>query len=217
MRRMHYPTTPVAILAALGLFLFAACSETPTDLTDSAADALGFDVVFSTIGDPGVTAGVPLTPTVNDYAWTFPSTNEANIARGWANVTWNSSDAGLGVAPLKFTQPRTFGACFEIRIDDEAPLNDPHQRWPSLYLGGSWQILCVGGAYGPATIEQTFHATSHVDVRMTGGAERDERFDWTRFAVMSLQSKDECKDGGWQAYDFKNQGQCIRYFETGKN
>jgi hypothetical protein len=29
------------------------------------------------------------------------------------------------------------------------------------------------------------------------------------------QSKDDCKNGGWEKYGFKNQGQCVRYVETG--
>lgn len=31
------------------------------------------------------------------------------------------------------------------------------------------------------------------------------------------QDKDECKNGGWDAYGFRNQGQCVRFFETGKD
>lgn len=29
--------------------------------------------------------------------------------------------------------------------------------------------------------------------------------------------KDECKNGGWEAFGFKNQGQCVRFVETGKD
>jgi hypothetical protein len=28
-------------------------------------------------------------------------------------------------------------------------------------------------------------------------------------------TKDDCKDGGWVAYGFRNQGQCVRFVETG--
>jgi hypothetical protein len=28
-------------------------------------------------------------------------------------------------------------------------------------------------------------------------------------------SKDQCRNGGWQAFKFRNQGQCVRYVETG--
>ncbi len=28
---------------------------------------------------------------------------------------------------------------------------------------------------------------------------------------------DDCRDGGWQALEFRNQGQCIRFVNTGKD
>jgi len=30
-------------------------------------------------------------------------------------------------------------------------------------------------------------------------------------------SKDQCKNGGWAVFAFQNQGQCVRYIETGKD
>jgi hypothetical protein len=30
-------------------------------------------------------------------------------------------------------------------------------------------------------------------------------------------TKDECKNGGWVAFGFRNQGQCVRFIETGKD
>jgi N-acetylneuraminic acid mutarotase len=30
-------------------------------------------------------------------------------------------------------------------------------------------------------------------------------------------SKDDCRQGGWSAFGFRNQGQCVRYVETGKD
>lgn len=29
--------------------------------------------------------------------------------------------------------------------------------------------------------------------------------------------KSDCMKGGWQAFGFKNQGQCVRFVETGKD
>jgi len=31
------------------------------------------------------------------------------------------------------------------------------------------------------------------------------------------ETKDDCKKGGWEDYGFRNQGQCVRYIETGKD
>ena len=53
---------------------------------------------------------------------------------------------------------------------------------------------------------------------MVFGAEGDERFDWTRFEVLpDAQKKADCKKGGWRDFDFRNQGQCIRFVLTGKD
>ena len=31
------------------------------------------------------------------------------------------------------------------------------------------------------------------------------------------QTKDDCKKGGWEQFGFRNQGQCVRFIETGKD
>ena len=35
--------------------------------------------------------------------------------------------------------------------------------------------------------------------------------------VLDPVTKDDCKNGGWEQYGFKNQGQCVRFIETGKD
>jgi hypothetical protein len=30
-------------------------------------------------------------------------------------------------------------------------------------------------------------------------------------------TKDDCKNSGWELYGFRNQGQCIRFVETGED
>ena len=53
---------------------------------------------------------------------------------------------------------------------------------------------------------------------MVFGAETDERFDWTRFDVLpDASSMDDCKNGGWMDYGFRNQGLCIQFVNTGKD
>jgi hypothetical protein len=36
-------------------------------------------------------------------------------------------------------------------------------------------------------------------------------------AVNDPVTKDDCKKGGWKDFDFKNQGQCVRFVNTGKD
>jgi hypothetical protein len=171
------------------------------------------DAQFSFIGFEGSTDGVTPSSTSVAHDFAFPSTNAINIEKGWANVTWNAADAGVGEAPLKFTQPRTFIACFEYRVDNEDPYYPDADNFNAHITDGLWRYTCVSN--NEAVLNLT--ATSHVDVRLTFGAEGDERFDWTRFYVMTALSKDDCRKGGWEALGFENQGQCIRFVETGKD
>src|SRR5690606_14199965 len=135
----------------------------------------------------------------------FPSTNDQNRTNGWAHV--NQIDVGIGETTLEFVSTRSFASCFEYRTDGDTsqalasanPNPDVHDRYPH---------LCVSNS----TTELTIEANEYVEVRMVFGAESDERFDWTRFDVIpDVQTKDDCKDGGWESFGFANQGQCIRF------
>jgi hypothetical protein len=140
----------------------------------------------------------------------FPSTNEANYDRGWAHVLWvETPEVVPEQVTLNFVSLRAFYSCFEYRIDDEGPVSATNYNTD--ITDGLWNYTCRNSN----SLEMTFTAKDHVDIRMGFGAETDERFDWTRFYVLSLENKDQCKDGQWQAMGFRNQGQCVRYVETG--
>jgi hypothetical protein len=194
------------LIPFLALFVIA-CTESDHRLTAPEVAEL------SSIGYGGTTDGVPTSETNVAHSEAFPSTNVYNIEVGWGNVTWNADDAGVGEAPLKFTSNRTFWSCFEYRIDDEDVFY-PDADNPNAHItDGRWQYTCVNNDID----EPTIIANSHVDIRLSFGAERDERFDWTRFYVMTEMTKDDCKKGQWEALGFENQGQCIRYVETGND
>ncbi len=38
-----------------------------------------------------------------------------------------------------------------------------------------------------------------------------------RISTIDPTNKDECKNGGWEAFAFRNQEQCIRFVNTGKD
>jgi hypothetical protein len=140
-----------------------------------------------------------------------PSTNDANRAMGWAHV--DQVDVGIGYTTLEFISTRSFFSCFEYRTDGDTgqATGDPNfnPAFPDLY-----PFTCENNS----TSQMTFNANEYVEVRMVFGAESDERFDWTRFDVLpDAQTKDDCKDGGWEDFGFRNQGQCIRFVNTGKD
>lgn len=45
----------------------------------------------------------------------------------------------------------------------------------------------------------------------------DAAFDNFIVDILDPVTKDDCKNGGWEQYGFKNQGQCVRFVETGKD
>lgn len=148
-------------------------------------------------------------------ASTFPaSTNDINRDNGWAHVNFVSND--IGEVTLDFVSTRTFFSCFEYRTDGDTSqvtgtpnFNPDVPDYPDMY-----PYLCVNNS----TTQMTFYANEYVEVRSTFGAEADERFDWTRFDVLpDAQTKEDCMNGGWETYGFKNQGQCIRFVNTGKD
>ena len=184
------------ILACAGLAL-AACSESGDLPTEPELAAPLFTVNTPTGEEQVGTSAV------------FPSTNEINHGLGWAHVLF--VDVAVGQVTLEFVSLRGFYSCFEYRIDDEDPI-DPN-NFNAEITDGLWNYTCQNAS----SAQLTFDAADHVDIRMGFGAEGDERFDWTRFYVLSLENKDQCRDGDWEALGFKNQGQCVRFVETGKD
>lgn len=140
-----------------------------------------------------------------------PSTNDINRTNGWAHV--DEVSVGIGVVDLEFISERNFFSCFEYRTDGDI----------SQSIGTNFNSAVTDGLY-PYTCRNnnsqvlSINANEYVEVRMVFGAEGDERFDWTRFNVLSdATEKADCFDGGWEEFGFKNQGQCVRFVETGKD
>lgn len=147
-------------------------------------------------------------------AYTFPSTNDANRDAGLPHVNLVSS--GVGEVTLEFVNDTNSLAYFEVRIDGEVLTTGtahPVVLGDFIYSG-----VGIDGRNpaAPDVVVRTFDADETVEVRLALGGERDWDFDWTTFEALSdAQTKDDCTDGGWAAYGFANQGQCIRFVNTG--
>lgn len=186
-----------AFALACACLALAACSEANSVPTEPVAPLF---TTNTTYGDDLAGASA-----------VFPSTNERNATEGWAHVEF--TDVAVGQVTLTFYQTRGLYSCFEYRVDDEGPI-DP-ANYNTEITDGLWNFYCLNTA-GQTRVE-TFTANRYVDVRLSFGGEKDERFDWTRFYVLSPENKDQCKDGEWEALGFRNQGQCVRFVETGKD
>lgn len=197
---------PSVLVLALVLAL-AACDTITTTGVEAELSRLSVEFDAGYLGD--ATAADPSETSVAlEHA--FPSTNAANVDQGWAHV--ELAEARVGEVDLTFVSERGFVSCFEYRADDAAT-SDPRDNFNAHISDGLWPFVCVNDSTSVLSIE----ADTHVDVRLSFGAERDERFDWTRFYVMTEETKDVCKDGGWQDRGFRNQGQCIASFQANEN
>lgn len=138
-----------------------------------------------------------------------PSTNDDNRDAGWAHV--NQLSSGPGFVTLEFVSTNGWFSCFEFRSDGDTSqvlTENGGNNYNTDITDGLYPYTCVNNS----TTMRTLFADGYVEVRMVFGAERDERFDWTRFDVGG---KETCMDGGWQQFGFRNQGQCIRFANTG--
>jgi hypothetical protein len=108
-----------------------------------------------------------------------PSTNDINRTNEWAHVNQLSMD--IGTTDLEFVSTRSFYSCFEYRTDgDTSQMVDPTNPNGDI-TDGLYPYFCENNS----SSTHTFNANEYVEVRMVFGAEGDERFDWTRFDVMT--------------------------------
>jgi hypothetical protein len=148
-------------------------------------------------------------------AYDFPSTNEINRANNFPYV--NLVESGIGFVTLEFVNDTNSLAFFEYRIDGEILTSgDAHPvvTGDFIYDGVT---LDSRNIEAPLHFFRTFEATSTVEVRLALGGERDWDFDWVTFEALAAATKDDCRTGGWEAHGFANQGQCIRFVETGQD
>jgi len=164
--------------------------------------------MLATLVALGLVAG-PALAVVNSV---FPSTNDANRALGWAHV--DRVSVADGAMTLSFVNPRGFASCFEIRSDGDTSERIVPTHFNGAVTDGLYPFVCLNDE----TRLRTVVAERFVEVRLAFGGETDERFDWTRFdLVVDPETKADCKDGGWAAYGFRNQGLCIAFVLTGRD
>lgn len=113
----------------------------------------------------------------------FPSTNEINKTKGWAQVNELNKLPGSTKFELKST--RSFRSCFEYRTDGDTSqiiTENDGKNYNTLVIDGLYPYECVNNS----TNELTISANEFVEIRLTFGAESDERFAWTRFDVLPV-------------------------------
>lgn len=107
-----------------------------------------------------------------------PSTNDINRTNGWAHVDQLTKE--VGTTSLQFISTRGFYSCFEYRTDGDTSQKISDINYNSAVTDGLYPYYCQNNNSSTHAIT----ANQYVEVRMVFGAEKDERFDWTRFDVL---------------------------------
>lgn len=125
---------------------------------------------------------------------------EADGAVQFANIPTNGSSADITVGPFFDTTTlywRVFGG-------GERDLDQP------LWNGyGTPTFAADISAYAASV--GTFNWV------IAGTSDPNPFTTWNSFNVDGCATIDACRDGGWEAYGFRNQGQCIRFVNTGQD
>lgn len=110
----------------------------------------------------------------------YPSTNDANRLNSWAHADLISQTEHS--VTLKFISTRAFTSCFEYRTDGDTSqilTENSGNNYNSEVTDGLYPYVCVNNNTSTKTIE----ANNYAEIRLAFGAEKDERFDWTRFDI----------------------------------
>jgi hypothetical protein len=111
-----------------------------------------------------------------------PSTNADNKTAGWAH--FEVLEKTPTSVKVEFVSTRSFASCFEYRIDG-AETTDTRDNFNDDIDDGLWPFTCVNDSSTTHTLEGV---DEFVEIRMVFGAERDERFDWTKVHIAGITS-----------------------------
>ncbi len=127
-----------------------------------------------------------------------------------ANNGWHGINVDQG---SNVSQPAVLNISSTSSHDENSPLT------PTEFVDGvSIPDIFIDSNQADATVNDIDNQYISFEVDFRGGEqgypEDNKAIVYTHFLP---ESKNDCKKGGWQDYDFKNQGQCIRFVNTGKD
>jgi hypothetical protein len=231
---------PILFILAL-----AACGEAPTAVEDTAGLELAtsFGHAFDFNPDPypnDVTYGM-LHGTVRFWNTAVTGVSDGTFSGNQAIVKPGASVTMTGswqIGPVTNTSYCP-GCIIQIYVAwvPDAAANGATPRNKGLWSGQTYYTNPNPGASGSfnwttqaPTVPGTYYVgrgqTLHYSFQWyaqggfgwpTGGDPADQVASYVINVVGDPATKNECKKGGWEAFGFVNQGQCVRFVETGKD
>ena len=150
--------------------------------------------------------------------------NDANRDEGLPHVNYEVDGNEI---ELEFVNPTEFAWSFDYRVDGE-PEGEEDQWTGQEIAEGPLEGQDFGLRYDAVTFDGegsetvTVTAEDEVEVRLARGAEQEWYFDWITIEVdepvedepvedepVEPTTKQDCKGGGWQDTEHRNQGLCI--------
>lgn len=130
-------------------------------------------------------------------------------------------DAGPGEVTLEYINHTPYSYAFDHRADGESGFTTQYSDitihegpCEGRKIGPSYNVTNVGPN---STTQVTVEAAHKVEAQVVLGPEQSYFTCWKTFYPEQPEMKGDCKGGGWDDYHFRNQGQCIRYVNTGKD
>jgi hypothetical protein len=179
----------------------------------------------------------PATITASSYFWwgSDPSNGPAaNAIDCDASTNWNAGGAGPASVTVIFDSPRTLSGLYVT--SHASALGDQNYTVTATRPDNTTDVVSAPFAIQPwwltypeypsptltsmaFDLGQGFVEYTSVQIDITNTTP------WTWKAINEIElivpvnpeSQGDCKNGGWEQFGFKNQGQCVRFIETGKD
>lgn len=226
------------ITALVALAFLAACGQTPTQPTPLMPAQPSFSHSHVNV--------TPSAPTIVNGSfengltgWTYPDPSQPGeyvdvgafwqAADGINSVDLNGVYAGYVSQDITTTPGITYTVLFDLAGNPGYPQNVKQLEVSAAGASADYYFDTTGKSntnMGWTEESFTFTATSATTTLTftslhTGDGYPDRAqgpaLDNVRISIASPTTKAECKKGGWASYGFRNQGQCVRYIETGKD
>lgn len=188
----------------------------PTATGVSRRSVLRTGTVLGAVGILGVAGTTSVSAEGTPY-------NEANRDAGRPHV--NIVDVDGWEVTLEFVNPHTgWPWAWDVRVDGAEGTEDDwtgqtisEGPLESEDFGLAYDRVVLGPADEPVTRTETYQAAELVEVTLRRGPEQSWYVPWIRIEPEQPETRRDCMRGGYERYGFRNQGQCIRYVNTGKD
>ena len=151
----------------------------------------------------------------SDFAFGSPQSGNADFYEGSAALVNNSYD---GITVMTRDDGGTFGVR-SIDLAELRPLGLSPRVVPFTGTRADGSTVSVTFTTDGIAGFQTFTFEGFSGLTSLSWVQIDpfHQFDDIALDPFDPQDKGDCSGGGWDRYGFKNQGQCVRFVETGKD